>query len=236
MKKHYNFIIGTLVVCAPQIFLMGRIVNKYEEEKVNLQQEIYESSKENFDLIQLNKELRLENNSINEHNLVLTKELEEGSFKSKVSFNCENITEPSNVTYEQLKYALKDTKLHKYSEVFVEVEEKYSINSLFMVGIVANESAWLKSGRVLNQNNVTGYAVYSDSSKGRDFNSIEECILETARLLNEEYVNKEGKHYNGLSVSDINKKYSSATDWDSIVISIANNTRDKINKFQEYLY
>ena len=37
-------------------------------------------------------------------------------------------------------------------------------------------------------------------------------------------------------VLDINKKYSADKNWNSIVISIATDMKNKINEFQEYLY
>ena len=236
MKKPYNILVTLLILGGCQILLLAKIKEDHKVETYDLQVTMGEVTKKNEELLVSNKELKLELDTINEHNLVLTQEIEEGGFKTKANFNSNNVCDPSNITYEQLKYALKDTKLHPYTETFLEVEEKYSINTLFMVGIVANESAWLNSGRTLNRNNVTGYAVYSDESQGKDFNSIEECILETARLLNEDYINSEGKHYNGLSVLDINKKYSADKNWNSIVISIATDMKNKINEFQEYLY
>ena len=99
-----------------------------------------------------------------------------------------------------------------------------------MIGIVANESAWLNSDRTQRQNNVTGYAVYSDSSKGVSFSSIDESILTTAKLLQTDYINPQGRFYNGLSVSDVNIMYSSDAKWNSTVASVANQLKDKINE------
>ena len=152
------------------------------------------------------------------------------SFNSFVHFNPNNITEPSGVSYEQLAYALKDTKLSAYIDSFLTVEKNYGINSLAMIGIVANESAWLNSDRTQRQNNVTGYAVYSDSSKGVSFSSIDESILTTAKLLQTDYINPQGRFYNGLSVSDVNIMYSSDAKWNSTVASVANQLKDKINE------
>lgn len=191
---------------------------KVEELTVNIS-ELENSSKE------LNKQL---NSTV--YNL------ENGGFKQKVGFDPNNITKPSNATREQLLYGLRDTKLADYVDTFLKVEEQYNINALAMIGLVANESSWLNSNRTLRQNNVTGYAVYSDSAEGRTFSSIEESILVTAKTLAENYINPNGKYYEGLATHDININYSADKDWCSIINSVATSIVNDINDFTDYLY
>ncbi len=190
--------------------------------------------KENKNISKSNEELKKSIDIKNANIVSLRHELEaQANFNSSVYFNPENITELSGVSYAQLSYGLRDTKLQAYIDSFLTVERKYRINAFAMIGIVANESAWLTSDRTLRQNNVTGYAVYSDDSKGATFSSIEECILKTAELLAEDYVNENGRFYNGLSISDINLLYSSDDKWDDTVIQIGSQTKDRINKMVE---
>ena len=193
-------------------------------------------TKENKEAKSSSKELKKTIDRMNKNIVSLEHELEKkGSFNSFVYFNPNNITEPSGVTHEQLSYALKDTKLSACIDSFLSVEKHYGINSLVMVGIVANESAWLTSNRTIKQNNVTGYAVYSDSSKGASFSSIDESILKTAELLFEDYVNPQGRFYKGLSISNVNEMYSSDSEWDNTVESIASQIKDRINSMVEII-
>ena len=227
MKKSKICIIILSSLCAISIIY---IVNQYQKNK-QLTSEITSLKTENEKIKISNKELKNTIDIMDKNIISLEQELKtNSSFNSFVHFNPNNITEPSGVSYEQLAYALKDTKLSAYIDSFLTVEKNYGINSLAMIGIVANESAWLNSDRTQRQNNVTGYAVYSDSSKGVSFSSIDESILTTAKLLQTDYINPQGRFYNGLSVSDVNIMYSSDAKWNSTVASVANQLKDKINE------
>ena len=227
MKKSKICIIILSSLCAISIIY---IVNQYQKNK-QLTSEITSLKTENEKIKISSKELKNTIDIMDKNIISLEQELKtNSSFNSFVHFNPNNITEPSGVSYEQLAYALKDTKLSAYIDSFLTVEKNYGINSLAMIGIVANESAWLNSDRTQRQNNVTGYAVYSDSSKGVSFSSIDESILTTAKLLQTDYINPQGRFYNGLSVSDVNIMYSSDAKWNSTVDSVANQLKDKINE------
>ena len=227
MKKSKICIIILSSLCAISIIY---IVNQYQKNK-QLTSEITSLKTENEKIKISSKELKNTIDMMDKNVISLEQELKtNSSFNSFVHFNPNNITEPSGVSYEQLAYALKDTKLSAYIDSFLTVEKNYGINSLAMIGIVANESAWLNSDRTQRQNNVTGYAVYSDSSKGVSFSSIDESILTTAKLLQTDYINPQGRFYNGLSVSDVNIMYSSDAKWNSTVASVANQLKDKINE------
>lgn len=196
-----------------------------------LNEKINELTKENNEITASSKELKKSIDKMSKNIVSLKHELEtKGNFNSFVSFNSEDITEPSGVTYEQLSYALKGTKLSAYIDSFLSVERHYNINTLVMIGIVANESAWLTSNRTITQNNATGYAVYSDASKGASFLSIDENILKTAELLFKDYTNPQGRFFNGLSISNINEMYSSDSKWSSTVESIARKLESRINE------
>jgi len=227
MKKSKICIIILSSLCAISIIY---IVNQHQKNK-QLTSEITSLKTENEKIKISSKELKNTIDIMDKNIISLEQELKtNSSFNSFVHFNPNNITEPSGVSYEQLAYALKDTKLSAYIDSFLTVEKNYGINSLAMIGIVANESAWLNSDRTQRQNNVTGYAVYSDSSKGVSFSSIDESILTTAKLLQTDYINPQGRFYNGLSVSDVNIMYSSDAKWNSTVASVANQLKDKINE------
>lgn len=227
MKKSKICIIILSSLCAISIIY---IVNQYQKNR-QLTSEITSLKTENEKIKISSKELKNTIDIMDKNIISLEQELKtNSSFNSFVHFNPNNITEPSGVSYEQLAYALKDTKLSAYIDSFLTVEKNYGINSLAMIGIVANESAWLNSDRTQRQNNVTGYAVYSDSSKGVSFSSIDESILTTAKLLQTDYINPQGRFYNGLSVSDVNIMYSSDAKWNSTVASVANQLKDKINE------
>ena len=220
-----TLLVFTMVYSFNQAYTINKL-----NEKTNI------LTKENKEIKGSSKELKKTIDRMNKNIVSLEHELEKkGSFNSFVYFNPNNITELSGVTYEQLSYALKDTKLSTCIDSFLTVEKHYNINSLVMIGIVANESAWLTSNRTLKQNNVTGYAVYSDNSKGASFSSIDESILKTAELLCKDYIDPQGRFYKGLSISNVNEMYSSDSEWDNTVESIATQIKDRINNVVEVI-
>lgn len=154
-----------------------------------------------------------------------------------ISYDPYDLTVISNVTKAQLEYALKGTSLSGLEGAFIASEKEYGVNAMFLVGLVANESGWGESERAQTQNNLTGYAVYHNYSRGATFNSKEESILETARLLSEDYLNPNGEHYNGYSLWQVNIKYSQKDgqpneDWSSVINSITNDLVTKINNIE----
>lgn len=90
------------------------------------------------------------------------------------------------------------------------------------------------SSRAINDNNLTGYAVYEDTSEGETFTSKERCIMETAKLLKTQYLDSTGAYFYGLSIYDVNNKYSQKNgepnlEWNTTINNIAFNI---LNVFQ----
>lgn len=145
----------------------------------------------------------------------------------KPHFNPNNISETTGSGIYRIKKALKGTALENLSETFVLAENLYGVNSIFLASIVAHESGWITSPVATSNNNLTGNEMYSSASRGRVFDSKEDCILNTAKLIREQYLNKDGKYYNGLSVYSINTEYcldkNNNTDykWSHSIINIA---------------
>ena len=128
-----------------------------------------------------------------------------------VTYLRENVTVISGITEEEMKEVLINTTGSKtmthLANAFVEAEKKYDVNAFFMAGIVALESGFATSRRALEDNNLTGYEVYSDTSEGRLFSSHQESVLHTARHLSKNYLKEDAMYYNGLSVDAIQLMY-----------------------------
>lgn len=155
------------------------------------------------------------------------KRLVELERKKSVTFNSNDIRVLSNLNTNEIKKLLEGTNMEALAPAFIDAEKVYGINALALAGLVANESSWNTSRRALEQNNLTGYAVYSDSSNGKDFNSPYGCIMETARLLKQDYLSDEGKWHNGYSLQSINIMYSSDNNWYNTIENIADNLLDE---------
>ena len=97
------------------------------------------------------------------------------------------------------------------------------------MGIAAHESAWGTSRRAREDNNLTGYGVYSDSAKGINKPSKEEGLLATAETLHERYLTPGGNYYEGTSVADVNKHYCVGNEWAGAVVGYAYQLMNKLN-------
>lgn len=134
-----------------------------------------------------------------------------------------DITKPSGITSEQLYSALEGTKLQKYANVFIEAEQRYGVNAVFLTSLAALESGWGTSEFARVRNNLFGFQSYDkDLNKTAKFSSKTECIYFVAKYLQQQYLSTEGKHYTGVRIIDINKKYSTSEEWKNKIVSIMN--------------
>lgn len=156
---------------------------------------------------------------------------------SNVNYIRKNITIPSGLSNEEMESVLLNTAGSKtmvhLADAFVEAEKKYGINAFFMAGVVALESGFATSRRAVEDNNLTGYEVYSDDSEGKLFKSQVESILQTAKHLKENYLTEGSVYYNGLSVDAVQIKYcpdeGKGKNWEGKVNELANSFLNTYN-------
>ena len=137
-------------------------------------------------------------------------ELEEQR-KLNVVYSRSDITLASGITKEELETVLMNYKgastMAHLSDALVDAENQHGVNAFTMAAIVALESGFATSRRAIEDNNLTGYEVYSDDSEGRLFPSQYESILQTARHISKNYLTEGGMYYRGLSVDDVQVSY-----------------------------
>lgn len=144
-------------------------------------------------------------------------------------FDPKNVNSISNITVDDAKKMLSGTQLYPEAEAFVKAERIHHVNAVFLMGIAAHESAWGTSRRAREDNNLTGYGVYSDSAKGINKPSKEEGLLATAETLHERYLTPGGSYYEGTSVADVNKHYCVGNEWAGAVVGYAYQLMNKLN-------
>lgn len=130
--------------------------------------------------------------------------------KNSVTVNLDNLLEPSNIRAEELYevFILMDKpEMAAMSFAIVDAENITGINSLFLAGLIANESSYGTSYRAINQNNVTGFSVYNSSATGSYFDSKYDCILTTATWLKDEYLSESGRYFKGYTSYHVNLNY-----------------------------
>lgn len=163
----------------------------------------------------------------------------------KLSMNMD-LTKPSGLSLEQFKEVLTDEKdkndiFYNNAEYFYYAEQQYGINGIFLASVGIHESAWGTSSISLNKKNLFGYGAYdsSPSSSAYKFNNYSESIDLVARVLVKYYLNSpgttiyngekaSGKYYNGNTISSVNKKYATDTNWKNCVYKYMNYLYNKI--------
>ena len=147
------------------------------------------------------------------------------------------LNKPSGLSREQFKKILSDSKdknniFEKNAEYFYYIEEQYNINGVFVAAVGIHESAWGTSKLAINKKNLFGYGA-SDSNpynNAYSFENYSESIDLLARVFTKYYLNPKGtsiyggevangKYYNGNTLSAVNKKYATDSNWANAVYS-----------------
>lgn len=128
--------------------------------------------------------------------------------------NFEDVRLPSNLTLDEIEHLLDGTGLYSCSQDYLDAEELYGVNTLLLISITALESGWGNSRLAKEKNNLSGFMAYNIETfeNAKTFSSKRESILKTAELLSVNYLNKDGRYYNGTSVECINKRYCTLDD------------------------
>ncbi len=121
-----------------------------------------------------------------------------------------DLTTKSELSAEELAKGLRG-ELKNYAEAFVEAEENYGVNALFLAAVSAWESGWGKS--CFRPNNIFGWS-------GKSFSSKEECIDFVASKIAEHYLSEDGKYYRGKTVSGVNRCYNGTDLWQRKIVGI----------------
>jgi LysM repeat protein len=109
-------------------------------------------------------------------------------------------------------------------QAFVDAENQYDFNSVFIVAHAAVESAWGTSAFARKRNNLFGFnAVDSDPDLASSYASQRISILDYADFLNKHYLHEGQSFFNGATPHGIFVRYSSSHDAEAVsVVSIMN--------------
>ena len=166
--------------------------------------------------------------------------------KQKVSFDME-LNQPSGLTLDDFKKVLsgdsrdKNKIFESNAEVFYQLEEKYQINGLFVASVGVHESAWGTSRISMDKKNLFGYGAYDSSpyTSAYTFETYQEGIELVAKSFVKYYINPAGtpiydgevakaSYYNGPTLSGINVRYASDTEWANKVFKTMKSFYDKL--------
>ncbi|OLS38992.1 hypothetical protein BTR22_04940 [Alkalihalophilus pseudofirmus] len=123
------------------------------------------------------------------------------------------------------KNVAKDSPLLNLGHVFIEAQEKYGINALYLYGKAIHESQYGLSVIAEQRKNLFGYGAYDSDPLGnaKPFNSFEESIHHVANSMNNRYLTPGGDQYRGavlgLKGHGMNVNYASDPLWGQKIAS-----------------
>ena len=187
-KVKKSTIVLTVVFMAGGIFLNSKYVS-------NRQDEVYAQMKEKYGIV-----VQKEPDTIEESSNTAIK-----NFALTVD---SDLRIPSNVTAEEINLMLEGTRLYGLGEAFVQAEQKYGVNALYMMGLACEESGFGTSAFALKRNNLYGWnAVDSNPDKATYFNSKEEATMFVASKLKANYLTEGGAYHEGFSARSVDLHY-----------------------------
>lgn len=129
--------------------------------------------------------------------------------------NTSNVTQKSTMSVSEMEQKLKGTALEGLAGAFKKAEENHGVNAVFLIGLAIHESDFGNSRLAKEKNNLFGFKAYDRSPyrSAQRFGSLSEGIDEVAGYLAKNYLRKDGKYYNGLSIRDIGKRYATDPRW-----------------------
>lgn len=183
----------------------------------------------NYTLINFNKFRKVES-------VVKKEEKQEVKFKilSYDKLKKLDLRQPSGLTNEQAEAVVKGTKLEGLGSAFVEAENKYKVNALYLISHAALESGWGTNKLARIKNNLFGFQAYDDSpvTSAKGFSSKTECILYVAKYVSEHYLSEDGAYYNGVTLKGMNVKYASDSKWADKIADVMESAQDKMRDAQ----
>jgi hypothetical protein len=160
---------------------------------------------------------------------------------NKVDLNMA-LNEPSGLTENDYKVIFsnqaQDTNnvFKENYKAFYDAEIKYNINGVFLASIAIHESNWGKSSISVNKHNLFGFGAYDASpyESAVTFENYAAGIDTVAAWLASRYLNQAGTllktgdiangvYYNGSTVSGVNVRYASDTEWANKVFNTMQN-------------
>ena len=135
----------------------------------------------------------------------------------------------SNVTPEEIDLMLEGTKLHGLGSAFVEAEQKYGVNALYMMGLACLESGFGNSAFAQKRNNLYGWnAVDSNPNNASTFKNKKEATLYVASKLQSNYLTEGGVYYEGYSPRAVDVHYCTDKAHADKIVNIVNNLLQKL--------
>ena len=144
---------------------------------------------------------------------------------------------PTQFSREELGWGLSGTNLLGLEKDFKDASEEEGVNPILLMAMAKHETGNGTSELFLKKKNLFGFNAFDHDpyNLATDFKDERASIFTVAKHLKNEYLNEEGKFYNGVSTNGIGKLYATDPDWskkvDWMMIEV---TRAMIRGYEDY--
>lgn len=141
-----------------------------------------------------------------------------------------DLTEPSNISAEDIDEYLNDTNLEGLGTAFLDAELKYNVNAKYLMAHAIHESDWGRSKIASDKYNLFGFRAYDANpyENAKAYSSYEESIDHTARFISKNYLSEDGKYYNGPTLKGMNTYYATSDEWSYKIAKIMKNFDEEV--------
>lgn len=122
---------------------------------------------------------------------------------------------PTNFTEEEMEWGIENTGLKGLGKYFRDAGLEVGVNPILLMAMAKHETGNGTSELFKNKRNLFGFnAVDHDPyNQATDFKDERESIFTVAKHLKNQYLDKDGKFYNGISTNGIGTLYATDPDW-----------------------
>ncbi|WP_256243039.1 SH3 domain-containing protein [Bacillus sp. V3B] len=141
----------------------------------------------------------------------------------KVGYLELDLRKPANISAKDIedffdRKGHSNSQLKKHSQSFINVQNKYGVNAVYLVAHAIWETGWAGSNLFTYKNNLYGYGAYDVApfTMGYYFDSIEESINAVAYMVKKNYLIPGGSYYyseHGSTLTGMNVKYATDQNW-----------------------
>lgn len=108
------------------------------------------------------------------------------------------------------------------AKYFVEAENKYGVNAVFLASLAILESTWGTSNYARNRNNLFGMNANTDSpDDAYNYSNKRDCVMDVAKALKTSYLTNGGVYHEGYTLPDVRIHYCPPNNrWDDEVANL----------------
>lgn len=145
----------------------------------------------------------------------------------------------TSFTASELDSALKGTKLEGLGPDFKRAEDELGVNAILLMAMAKHESGNGTSLLADEKNNLFGFnAIDQDPiNEASKFKTKGDSIMHVAKFLKENYLDKNGRFYNGVSTEGIGQLYATDPDWSrkvsNMMVEVSQNMLDEYERTGE---